>query len=138
MIVQMSSFQKKLAVHWQKRLQYHQEVRNRNCCFWRKTVPQGLIQVCSGEKQGGMIRFPVLVKSVDKREQICLQSEQRGYGIMPAYPTPINEIPLIAMEFEGQSYPNAKQLADCLMTLPVHEYIKESDILKIEKILPTN
>ncbi len=138
MIVQMSSFQKTLAIHWQKRLQSHQEVRRKNCCFWKETVPQGLAQVCSGDNQGSMIRFPVLAESVSNREQICLQSEQRGYGIMPAYPTPINEIPLISAEFKGQSYPNAKRLADCLMTLPVHEYINESDMLKIEKILSTN
>jgi len=134
-ILKMSSFQKKLALHWRERLQSHQEIRREKCHFWKETVPYNLVQVCSGEKLSSLIRFPLLAMSASERAEICSKSEKSGCGIMPMYPTPINEIPQIVWEFEGQLYPNAKRLADCLMTLPVHEFVNESDRLKINKIL---
>jgi len=134
-IVKMSSFQKRLSSCWQKRLQRHQEVRKKNGLFWRKSIPDNLVQICSEKKLISLIRFPVLATCISEREELCLQSEKNGYGIMPTYPTSIDAIPQISEDFKGQSYPNAKRLADCLLTLPVHEYVNESDRLKINKLL---
>ena len=82
-----------------------------------------------GVAEGGGVGVSDFVPSATSK------SEETGCGIMPTYPTPINEIPQISEEFEGQHYPNAQFLADCLMTLPVHEYIRERDSLQIQNLL---
>ena len=56
---------------------------------------------------------------------------------MPTYPTSISEIPQIAEEFVGQQFPNAKYLTECLLTLPVHEYVMEGDRVRIQSLLDT-
>ena len=134
-IRRMSSFQKSLAHNWQERLKGHQKIRKKNINFWQENLPHNLSLICSRQKLSSLIRLPVLAQSAKERDIFCIKSEKTGCGIMPTYPTPINEIPQISEEFEGQHYPNAKFLADCLMTLPVHEYIRERDRRQIQNLL---
>lgn len=134
-IRKMSSFQKHLACNWQVRLKLHQKVRKKNGTFWQENLPKTFSLICAGKKQKGLIRLPILAQSTKERDLFCLRSEESGLGVMPSYPTPINEIPNIAREFAGQHFPNAKILADCLMTLPVHEYIGDGDQIRIKNTI---
>ncbi len=134
-ICAMSSFQVRLARGWQKRLQGHQKARSKNIQFWQKSLPQNLTLVCPLKKATSLIRLPVLAPSSEDREMICRKGKETGCGVMPTYPTIISEIPKISSEFVLEHYPNAKQLADCLLTLPVHEYLQESDRIKIHALL---
>lgn len=134
-IYRMSSLQRNLALNWQKRLKGHQKVRRKNINFWRECLPQNLSLICSRQNTASMIRLPVLVRTAKERAGFCMGSEKIGCGIMPAYPTPINEVPQISEEFVGENYPNAKQLAECLMTIPVHEYVQKNDWMRIQNLL---
>ena len=60
---------------------------------------------------------------------------QEIINVLRENPTSINEIPQISEEFIGQHYPNAQLLAECLMTLPVHEYVRKKDRIQIKKML---
>jgi len=131
----MSPVQIGLARNWRNRLKLHKRVRTENCAFWVKNLPKKFATVGAGQKQPGLIRFPVLALTERERDLICLRGERYGAGIMPTYPTPINEITQIADEFTGQHYPNAKRLSGCLLTLPVHEYVRDSDRADILKLL---
>jgi len=133
-IKQMSSFQKMLGVNWRKRLKRHKEFREVNRIFWQENIPKNLLGMCEGTKHLSVVRFPILVKSVNDRKRILRKSEETGCGIMPPYPTPINKIPQICEEFEGQNFFNAQVLADCLITFPVHEYVDKNDNKRILKI----
>ena len=134
-ICKMSSLQMRLARNWRERLQRHQDFRRKNIRFWQETIPQKFSLVCPRTKEIAMIRFPLMAPSKKERDMICLKSEENGCGVMPTYPSTINEIPQLASEIVGQHYPNAKKLADCLFTLPAHEYVRESDRLKILNLL---
>ena len=134
-ICMMSSWQMRLARGWRERLQRHQKVRRKNINSWQESIPEKFSLVCTAKEEFAMIRFPVLAASGKERDMICQRSEKTGSGVMPTYPLPINEIPQLASEGLGQHYPNAKKLADCLLTLPVHEYVREIDRLKILNLL---
>ncbi len=136
-IRQMSSFQKSLVGNWQKRLKGHQKTRKKNIIFWRENFPQIITQICAGQKKASLIRLPLLARSAEERDKVCLKSEAVGCGIMPTYPAPINEISQISEEFAGQYFPNAQQMAKCLMTIPVHEYVSERDRRRILKLIKT-
>ncbi len=130
-ICKMSSFQVRLARNWLKRLQRHQKARIKNIQLWQDNLPQDLMLVCPPQKKMSLIRLPVFAQSSKGRDMFCRKSKETGCGVMPAYPTIISEIPQISSEFIGQHYPNAKYLANCLLTLPVHEYVQDSDRIKI-------
>jgi len=121
-----SPFQRKLARDWRERLEQHRTARKENIDFWKKRLPEGFSMACQTEGHG-MIRLPILARTGEERQKLINLSEQAGYGIMPAYPTPIHEIPQIAREFSGQQYPHAKDVCMRLFTIPVHEYITIND-----------
>ncbi|HFD32707.1 MAG TPA: aminotransferase DegT [Gammaproteobacteria bacterium] len=127
----LSPVQRGLAKNWPIRLKKHQKTRKNNIIFWEKHLPEILSFIDSYRQSSNLIRLPVLARSKKERDVLCSRSERHGLGVMATYPTPINEIPEIAGEFSGRKFPNAQKLADCLMTLPVHEYMTEKDRLKI-------
>ena len=43
------------------------------------------------------------------------------------YPSAITGIPEIRAALDGQRYPQAEQLAERLLTLPVHPFVSERD-----------
>lgn len=130
-IYRMSFFQKSLARNWQERLKGHQKVRRKHIKFWQEYLPQNLSQICSRQKRTSLIRFPVVAQTAEEREWFCKKSEETGCGIMRTYPLPINEISELRHEFAGEIFPNAKLLSERLMTIPVHEYVKKEDMIRV-------
>lgn len=124
----MSSFQRGLARNWQERLETHRKARKKNMTFWDNCLPEKLSVACLRQKGCSMIRLPVLARNHEEQNALYRKSEKKGWGIMPTYPTPINRIPELSKEFAGQQFPNATRLADCLLTLPVHDYVRERDL----------
>jgi dTDP-4-amino-4,6-dideoxygalactose transaminase len=131
----MSSFQTSLTHNWRKRLQRHQKARRENINFWQAVSLRNSFVMCKESKPVNLVRLPVLVSSAEDRDRFCRTSNEKGFGVMPAYPTPIHQVPQISEEFAGQDFPNAKILAECLMTLPVHDYVQKSDRIKILDLL---
>ncbi|MGB3222606.1 MAG: DegT/DnrJ/EryC1/StrS family aminotransferase [Desulforhopalus sp.] len=131
----MSSFQISLTHNWRKRLQRHQRARREHINFWRTISLQNSFVMCRESRSVNLVRLPVMVLSAQDRDKFCRTSNTKGCGIMPTYPTAINDIPQISGEFAGQLFPNAQYLAEHLLTLPVHEYVQNSDRTKILDIL---
>jgi dTDP-4-amino-4,6-dideoxygalactose transaminase len=130
----LSAFHIKLAKGWQKRLARHRRARKRNCTYWRMRLPKNLTQVgCTTDIS--MIRFPVLMQSREQRDFALIQSEQLGLGLMLAYPTPIHHIRQLANEFSDQKFPEAEDVCNRLLTIPVHEYVRPEDNERIHSIL---
>ena len=129
-----SSFHAKLAENWQKRLSKHKMARVNNIKFWQKKTPEGFSLLCP-KAAIGMVRQPMMVQSRKGRDDIIRHSARQGLGIMPAYPTSINKIPELALEFFAQDYPQAEKLSNRLVTLPVHEYINNRDKEQILSLL---
>jgi len=79
-----------------------------------------------------LLRFPIVFRSSEKRDRILAELKKRGLGATGSYPVPLNEQPGAAEYFDRkESYPNAKFVSERILTLPLHEYITDSDIEKI-------
>lgn len=131
---QLTTFHKALSKNWQKRLGHHQRARNRNITFWQNKLPEVFIQLCC-LTDINIIRLPILVQTREQKDCILRVSERHGLGMMGAYPTPLNKIPELANEFAGQTYPQAEKLCHRLLTIPVHEYVKDKDNERIYSLL---
>lgn len=81
------------------------------------------------------LRFPVLMKNKEKRSRICALSKRQGLGISHFYPTAIQEIPELQSSLAAVNAPGASILADCLITLPTHDYVTQRDIDRITAVV---
>ena len=76
-----------------------------------------------------MLRFPLILKSKEKRDRILAELRHKGLGATGMYPVPLNEQKGVPNHlFEGDLYPNAKRHSERILTLPLHEYVKMNDI----------
>ncbi len=131
----ISLLQRRLARNWNARLQDHRKARSENCNYWLKRLPDGIVSPCKSCMAGSMIRLPLLARSSGERDRLVTISEQSGLGIMPAYPSPVNEITAITDGFEGRGYKNSKEVCRNLLTLPVHQLVLGKDNERIAKLL---
>ena len=127
-------FHSQLGKKWKARLARHQRARKKNCLFWRAQLPEKYFLICQ-HAESALIRLPVLAPGKEVRDDILEQSKRIGLGLMPSYPAPINEIPQLAQELGRRDYPRAKNLCQRLFTIPVHEYMKNSDNERILSLL---
>ena len=113
------------------------------CSTWRKRLEKAMsirkeqaAELCRKLKKAGQLtpsyslpflRLPVIAESHDQKVRICEAAAERGLGITPMYPSPINEIPQIAYHFAGQSFPGARLVADRLITMPLHQFVRDMD-----------
>jgi dTDP-4-amino-4,6-dideoxygalactose transaminase len=73
------------------------------------------------------LRFPLVVQNREIREKVLSVSQEKGLGITRLYPTAINEITEIRDHFGGMAFPVAREIADCLLTLPTHHLLSKQD-----------
>ena len=53
----------------------------------------------------------------------------------PNYPATIQEIPELAGRLASRKCAGAQEVVDRLVTLPTHQFVKEGDRLKIDRVL---
>jgi dTDP-4-amino-4,6-dideoxygalactose transaminase len=129
----MSSFQAGIAHGWRTRIDKMQEARlkNANRIFSCGITPPGAFD----RTFPGMIRFPVLVSDTATKRKILQKGERSGLGIADGYPDSIDGIAELRNRLGGNSFPGAKEIARRLVSLPVHHYVSENDIRKIEQLV---
>lgn len=136
-MLKMSPFQAGLAANWRRRLETLQDIRRTRVDHWIATLDasggQGLY--FSGARSRGLLRFPVRVRDRRKRESLLRESARMGMGIMPVYPTSIDAIPELRLEFSEETYPVAASCADELVTLPTHGYLTEDDVSALSELI---
>lgn len=129
----LSAFQAGLAKGWQKRIAALREIRAHNAA---KLAGYGVSPV--GMLMGGLpdlIRFPFQCRDAEVKRRILEAGERMGLGIAEGYPDSIDGISELGLMADGKGYPGAKELAERLVTLPVHPFVKEMDIEEIVKQL---
>lgn len=73
------------------------------------------------------LRFPLRAASRASRDLLLGELSSKGTGAALFYPCPLNELEgLRQLLNDPNEYPNAKQLAETLITLPVHEGVTPS------------
>lgn len=83
------------------------------------------------------LRLPVLLDDRASKESVCRHSRELGAGLSPNYPSTIQEIPELAGRLASRKCPGAQEVVDRLITLPTHQFVKEPDRLKIDRVLGT-
>jgi dTDP-4-amino-4,6-dideoxygalactose transaminase len=68
------------------------------------------------------LRYPLRVRDRQSRDNLLNKLNSHGTGAALYYPCPLNELDgLRGIIHDSGNYPNAKRLAETLITLPVHE-----------------
>lgn len=136
-VLRMSPFQAGLAAKWRERLENLRYIRKRNVNRW--------INVLDANKKSnlyfkpssslGLLRFPIKIRDILKRESLLRESAKLGLGVALVYPDSINYIPELRGDLKDQESPVAERFAKELVTLPTHEYLTQNDILKVSRFL---
>jgi dTDP-4-amino-4,6-dideoxygalactose transaminase len=136
-IRKFSTFQAGLARGWVERLSEFRKRRRANASCWQQLKNTDSYRVCStqGEEDIDFLRFPVAVADDGLRTHLLFQGNRLGLGIAPGYPDSIDGIAEIEPEFRGKSFPEAKHMANRVMTLPAHPLLSEEDKSRIMDLL---
>ncbi len=86
-------------------------------------------------KEAIYLRLPVLLRDRETKEAVCRQSREEGAGVSPNYPATIQEIPELAGRLASRKCVGAQEVIDRLVTLPTHQFVKERDRLKMDRVL---
>lgn len=82
------------------------------------------------------LRYPLLVKDREMREEFLNLMMSQGTGAALFYPCPLNELPGLKEVLQDETiYPNARRLSDTLITLPVHSGLTDRIREKIITII---
>jgi dTDP-4-amino-4,6-dideoxygalactose transaminase len=82
------------------------------------------------------LRYPLFIENKDLRDRILDQLTSHGTGATLFYPSPLNELPKLKEILRDTNiYPNAKQISDSLITLPVHSGVTDSNRHNILRII---
>lgn len=133
----LSPFQAGLASRWERKLQEFRNARLRNA----GELLQGLEIIglrptwADRSPLPCPIRFPLELLDVKKGDFILNMSEQVGLGIAKTYPGSVDSIPELSAGFAPHHFPVAKELAEKLVTLPVHPQVNRIDRVRIMDML---
>lgn len=131
-IRQFTPFQAGLARKWQGLLSQLQNLRKVNVEHY---LAAGVVAPSALRSQPcGAIRFPAYVKPTARKEIITC-SESEGLGIAELYPTTVEHISGIGEYIVAGTGSNAEKVASRLVTLPVHKWVEERDIVRIIALL---
>ncbi len=132
-IRRMSSFQAGVARGWRKKIRALKEARRNNII---KVSGHGIdLPGSPWNVLPDMIRYPVLLADATAKKRVLLKSEQVGMGVSDGYPDSIDGIAAIKNMFKEEQYPKAKDIAERLISIPVHPFVREHDIENITQLL---
>lgn len=131
-IRRLSSFQAGMAKKWQETIRNVRAVRSVNA---NNIAGYGLkpLGVCRGIIPD-VIRYPVLVADTETKKKLLRKSNLLGLGISDGYPDSIAGIDELRSLPGGTAFPVAKDIAERMVTLPVHPYVSEDDIRDIVQL----
>ena len=119
-----------LARHWQRNLAAFQKVRRSRVVEWRKSLKS----MCKNDAQP-LLRYPLMLDSAEEVSRVVRESNRQGLGLARSYPEAVHCVPELAAEFAGQDFPSAREVAQRLVTLPVHGFVRGADRERILKAL---
>ena len=121
-----------MAKKWQTTINNFKAVRSENA---NKIAGFGIIPAgACKETLPNLIRFPLLVADAVTKKEVLQYSQKMGLGISDGYPDSIDGIYELRNDSGGNSFPVAKDIAERIVTLPVHPYVNEVDIRNIVQL----
>jgi dTDP-4-amino-4,6-dideoxygalactose transaminase len=131
-IRRLSPFQAGMAKNWEATINKLKATRSVNA---NKIASYGMMP--AGALEGTMpdlIRYPVLATDKETKKTILRKSERMGLGISDGYPDSIDGIYELQGLLGGNAFPVAKDIAERIVTLPVHPYVGEVDVKNIMQL----
>jgi dTDP-4-amino-4,6-dideoxygalactose transaminase len=129
----LSGMKAGLLRNWRSRLARSNRLRAESAIYFSQRLSVPLRHGASHP----YLRLPIVVASAEERERIRALSQERGLGLSIAYPTTVNEIPEIRNAFDGQRFPSAQSVAERLLTIPTHHWLRERDKRAIAECVGT-
>jgi len=87
------------------------------------------------ERQGRLLRFPLLLKNQSDRDKLYGLLTKNGLGASLLYQYQLNKIDQVASKVSLHSnLTNAQSFAQRLITLPVHDFVSRTHVQKIKRI----
>jgi perosamine synthetase len=139
----LSAVQAGIARRWQGRLRAFMKTRSANAHHWVSCL-QGVTIIskifhgcdhrngpCDGALVGNPVRFPAIFCDDISAREILHTSESTGLGVMITYPDSVAGIPELAMGFDEQEFPVAREYAKRMLTFPTHSYVTAKDRSRI-------
>ena len=131
----LSCYQAGTAKNWKDKLHRFSKIRQKNSQLWFHLLKSFKFKLYSANSDPFYLRFPVRVDDKEIKDELLKVSNNDGLGIMFTYPTSINLIPELRTDFAERQFANAEQMAEKIVTFPVHPFVKERDIANIMKSL---
>jgi len=129
----LSEFQAGLGRKWKERSASFRRARAKNV---EKLAGSGVLAVgLKGERMPDLIRYPILLPDKVAKQALLGKSGELGLGIADGYPDSIDGIGELGFRAQGEVFPAAQEIAERLVTLPVHPFVNERDMGKIVKLL---
>lgn len=132
-VQRLSSMQAGLLLTWRKRLEKAMTTRKRQAADLYRRLK--ISEPAGATSAAPYLRLPIILENREQKRRLCAAAAKRGLGITPMYPSPINEIPQLAHRFSGLNFPAARLVADRLITLPLHEFVKDGDRDEIVRLI---
>ncbi len=135
-VYRMDEVRARQLVDWDRRLS--KANRDRAACAGRllKALDQNLNDLQPITHPDGIyLRLPILLRDRDAKREACARSQESGAGVSSSYPTTVQDIPELAGRIIDRKCSGAQEVVDRLVTLPTHEFVTESDRLKLCRVL---
>lgn len=89
-----------------------------------------------GVKLDELLRYPILIKDPNSRLKFIKLANEKGLGVTDLYRTDLSSVPggKNKLRLQG-SYIHASRFASQLVTLPVHPYVRNTDIANMAQLL---
>jgi dTDP-4-amino-4,6-dideoxygalactose transaminase len=136
----LSEYQAKLGASLLQRLEEINRVRIKNASYLipgLKDFDRISLFPSSAGAYSVYLRLPILFKDTAEREKAFQLLKKKNLGVSKMYPTSLDKISGI----EKYLAPRSDELSKChlvektILTLPTHQYLKESDLKNIIKVI---
>ena len=126
----LSGVEAGLLAHWRERARELNAARARRVEALRQARPD-LVSA----RAGACIRLPILCGSRQERDRVYGTGRREGLGFSLMYPAAVTAIPELQGRLSGGPCPVSEQIAERLLTVPVHPLVSGEDAAEIEKVL---
>jgi dTDP-4-amino-4,6-dideoxygalactose transaminase len=113
--------------------------RSRNTEMMLDELFRGINQLSpllNSQRRGRLLRYPVLLKTKDQRNELYNQLASKGVGVSSMYQVALSEISGVSSHgINFPQLPNANDFAQRFLTFPVHAGVTEKHINTIQRAI---
>jgi len=122
---------------WKRRLADSTRHRVAHSEHMQTSLALANVQTIKPSRRGQSVylRLPVLMRSKQQKEAVCRMSAEQGLGISSMYPSSLQDIAELRDTLSSQRVPKASMIAERLVTLPTHELVSDSDLVRICSVI---